>query len=623
MPSHTKHGISGHLSRWLRRHGYAVHLGGCFLAVALAGGFVTSLEATRGLPALLWIANGVLLAYLLLAPRWRWPAYAAVGFAAQFTAATMINGQWKMNLFLSLINVFEVAVSAWLLRRRSNVLPQFSDKAYGWRFLAFGMIAGPMAAGLLFTPFAAFWFHGNPANCFLAWFIGDGLGTAVTTPACVALLRTHMREPVKGRRPWLYPCLLVAITCASFSQVRVPLLFLVYPMLVLVLLRLGMAWAALGALFVSVLGSYLTVHGYGPLILGRTLTPEAPVVLLQIYIVAAMFMLYSISTVLDRKRATERRLREIVELHALVTENSRDVIILADFDGRRSYVSAASMRMGGWKPEELMRNKSLDLVHPDDLRLAKQALIRLRSGQDEARIECRARKKDGSYVWVEANLRTVRNPATGVPSGILNTMRDISARKESEAELREAYRALESLAETDSLTHLANRRRFDQHLSNEWRRGMRERTPLSMLLVDVDFFKSFNDTYGHLHGDYCLKEIAQAAREVVSRQGDLVARFGGEEFAIVLPNTPNQGAVEVATRLCAAVRLRKLTHSGNPLGYLTVSVGCATITPSQGQYSVTLIQMADDAMYTAKKSGRNRIFNANAARAENLIAQAG
>lgn len=598
-------------------------MSGCFVAVASAAGFVAWLEVSNGLPLLLWIANGVLLGFVLLAPRWRWPAYLAVGLAAQVAATSAINGHWKLNLFLSILNVLEVTVSAHLLRRRSTTLPKFSSKDYQLRFLLFAVIGGPVTAGLVFAPFAAFIFHGNVTACFLDWVIGDGLGTALATPACVAVLRSHLRNAKKAPHYWLYPSLLVLITVAGFSQTRIPLLFLDYPLLVLLLLRQGMASAALGALFVSVAGAAFAALGHGPLLIASSLTPAAPLVLLQIYLLAAMFMLYSISVVLDRKRATERRLREIVELHSLVTENSRDVILIADYYGNPSYISPAMQRITGWNVEDMTRLGGRGVCHPDDLKNIESTVKSLQAGADGAIIEYRVCKPSGEFVWVEANVRPFADQRTGISLGTLNIIRDISARKQAEAELQEAYRALEALALTDPLTHLANRRRLDQCLSSEWRRGMRDRKPLSMLLVDVDFFKSFNDTYGHLHGDRCLKEIAQATRDAVAREGDLVARFGGEEFAIVLPDTSNDGAVEVATRLCEAVRCRKLIHSANPLGYLTVSVGCATLIPTPGKHASGLIQMADDAMYTAKRNGRNRICNANEAETEIVIPRAG
>ena len=116
---------------------------------------------------------------------------------------------------------------------------------------------------------------------------------------------------------------------------------------------------------------------------------------------------------------------------------------------------------------------------------------------------------------------------------------------------------------TDALTGLANRRRFDQYLATEWRRSMRDRQPLSLLMLDVDEFKIYNDTYGHQRGDSCLKQIAEACMDVVSRPGDLVARFGGEEFVVVLPNTQNEGALLIAGEICEALRSRRLPHSGN------------------------------------------------------------
>jgi diguanylate cyclase (GGDEF)-like protein/PAS domain S-box-containing protein len=607
---------------WKRRHCFAMRLAGCFLAVALASGFVVSFERPGASSNMLWIANGLLLAYLLLAPRWRWPAYLAAGFAAQLAGSTLVAGHWKQSFLLTLLNIAEVTISAHLLRRRSAELPQFTDSGYLLRFGGFAILAGPIAMGLLFAALAIPLLHANPVSSFLSWAIGDGLGTAVTTPACVAVFRTGLRISTRVEGAWRYPAVLLVLTIVGFSQTRVPVLFLVYPLLVLVLLRVGIAWASLGALFVTVTGSYFTLHGHGPLLIAKTLTSAAPIVLLQIYIASGMFMLYSISIALDRQKATERRLQQIVSLHQLVTENSRDVIILADFEERRSYVSSAAQRLAGWSPEELLQYKSLDLVHPEDRCRAEAAVRGLRSGVEDVMIECRVRKRNGDYIWVEASLRVIRDPVTGIPSGILNMVRDISGRKIAEQELRDAYRAIEALAVTDPLTRLANRRRFDQCLTSEWRRGMRERQPLSLLLIDVDLFKLYNDTYGHLRGDGCLKQIAESAMDVVTRPGDLVARFGGEEFAIVLPNTPNEGAVKVAEQVCGALRQRRLEHRASPLGYVTISVGCATMVPGIGQHSPILIQKADDALYAAKRNGRNRVVRVMEAGAGNVVSQA-
>ena len=227
----------------------------------------------------------------------------------------------------------------------------------------------------------------------------------------------------------------------------------------------------------------------------------------------------------------------------------------------------------------------------------------------DALVECRLRKKDGGYHWVEISLRRICDPISGKATGILEVARDISDRKNAEMRLQEAYAAVEMLAITDALTGLANRRRFDQCLIEEWRRGVRARSPLSLLIVDVDQFKSYNDAYGHLRGDNCLRKIAGSIQDVVSRPGDLLARFGGEEFAVILPSTDNYGAVEVAYAVSDSVRSRQLEHTGSSFGVVTVSVGCATMVPELGRDATDLIDFADQALYKAKNNGRNQVCN--------------
>jgi diguanylate cyclase (GGDEF)-like protein len=140
---------------------------------------------------------------------------------------------------------------------------------------------------------------------------------------------------------------------------------------------------------------------------------------------------------------------------------------------------------------------------------------------------------------------------------------------------------------------------------------MRVHAPLSLLMIDADFFKLYNDTYGHPRGDNGLKQIAEAIQDVVSRPGDLIARFGGEEFVVVLPSTENEGALQLAREVCESMSKRGLPHSASPFGIVTISVGCATMVPSLGQHAMSLVESADSALYKAKHSGRNQACNAN------------
>ena len=559
------------------------------------------------------MANGILIAYLLLAPRWRWPHYLTVAFVGELTGAIVIQpDRWGFSLAMAAVNLFEAAMAAMLLRKRCAELPHLTQAKYILRFVGYAVLLAPLAAGALLALICFVGARAWPWDDLVPWQLINGLWNGIMTPACVALFRSRLRAPEEWRRYVLYPAALVLVVFGAFLQSEVPLLFLIYPLLSVIVLRFGLGWTALASLFVTAVGSWCTARGIGPLARFSWMGEAGPTILFQTYIASGVFMIFVISTILDELRKTERDLKRTATLHNLVTENSRDVIIMADFKGNRQFVSSAALRVGGWDPNDVMQFSSLDLVHPLDQARAASTIAALHTGKATgALIECRVRKQGGEYVWVESSLRVVMDPVRGNPIGILNMVRDISERKAAEQALRNAYHALEMLAATDPLTQLANRRQFDHVLSSEWRRAIREREQISMLLIDVDFFKSYNDGYGHLPGDDCLKTIAQLVTRVVSRPGDLVARFGGEEFAIVLPGTPNRGAMEVAAQLCDRIRRRHIPHKGNPLGYLTLSVGCATIAPCPGQNVSALIQMADEALYAAKRNGRNQVGNAN------------
>ncbi len=725
---------------WWRRWAPLARVAGCFTSVLMA----TFLVSLRPQSNLIWVANGLLLSYLLLAPRWRWPLYFAAGFTAQFAGAILAGKQpIPINLVLASLNLAEVAIVAFCLRKRSTRLPRFTDRSYLLRFVGFAVLASPAIIGMLFAVIAHIWVGVGVWLEFRDWYTTDALGMAVGTPAFVAIFRTRFKGTIKGWTNLLYPALLVVLLPFLFHQTRVPAMAVIFPLLILIQLRLGLGWASMATLLVAGTGGIMVIRPGETLSIYSTFGATESGLRLQLFVASAMFTLYTISMVVENLRFTERKLREIVYLHELVTENSRDVIVLADLEGNRSYVSAAAKTMGGWEPEDLIRGGSFALVHPDDVPKAQAAVRRLREGADHDMIECRALNNKGQYVWIEANLRTVRDPRSGAPKGVLNIIRDISERKRAEQsrefhqsllgaihevsldavlvvneegkavsynrrfaevwritspdvptcllkptievsdeqllahcvdstkdpkafrervqelyadreandhcqfelkdgrtleryttalrteggtylgrvwffrdvterrlaeqELKAAYKTVEKLAGVDPLTGLANRRRFDECLGTEWRRGMRDRKPLSMVLIDVDLFKPYNDTYGHVRGDGCLKQIAESATDVVTRPGDLVARFGGEEFAIILPNTDLAGALLVASEVGAALRHRNLRHEASPYGLVTISAGCATMMPQPGMHASDLIERSDAAMYEAKRGGRNRV----------------
>jgi len=191
---------------------------------------------------------------------------------------------------------------------------------------------------------------------------------------------------------------------------------------------------------------------------------------------------------------------------------------------------------------------------------------------------------------------------------LVTALRDMAQKlAERDGELRSANEHLEQLALIDPLSGLANRRNFDETLARNWKEAIRQRRPVGLLMIDVDHFKLFNDRYGHVQGDTCLRRVGRLLMNFACRPGDLSARYGGEEFAVLLPGASLGGARLVAERLRHAVEELCIAHADSPLGQVTVSVGAASLVPSLGDSAKGLIEAADEGLYAAKRGGRNAV----------------
>jgi diguanylate cyclase (GGDEF)-like protein/PAS domain S-box-containing protein len=315
---------------------------------------------------------------------------------------------------------------------------------------------------------------------------------------------------------------------------------------------------------------------------------------------------------IEQRMKAEQQLKESEARYRLLAENSTDMVFQLDANLVRRYVSPACRELLGYEPEEMVGINPLDMLHPDDApRLALIFQMLLSGKADRHSIVNRIRHRNGRWIWVEAHLRALGQADGGAVTGIIGALRDISVRKAVEDELAEANRRLRALAGQDSLTGLANRRAFDEALAREHLRSRREKTELGLIMIDVDHFKRFNDLYGHLAGDDCLRCVGAAIGEAVLRPGDLAARYGGEEFAVLLPDTDEAGAAIIAERIRQAIVGLGIRHTANPNAIVTISAGVASLSCAEIEAD-RLIEAADHALYRAKDLGRNAVVRGSA-----------
>lgn len=325
------------------------------------------------------------------------------------------------------------------------------------------------------------------------------------------------------------------------------------------------------------------------------------VFVLGLVLLIAVIGFHLVRQLLHRQRMAQALVAKEANFR-LLAEQSSDMVTRIGLDNRLLYVSPSCVRITGWSAEELLDTSALAGIHPDDVERVEQVIAALKNGEaEEARFIYRQRHRDKGEIWAEAALHVTPAADSGEVDGVVAVMRDITEQKDLQDKLA-------SLAATDALTGLANRRAFDERLADEWARARRDGTQLSLLLIDVDHFKKFNDHYGHLAGDGCLRALGRILSATARRPADLAARYGGEEFAVLLPNTGPDGCAEVGEGIRQALHDLAMLHAQNPPSRLvTASVGAATSLPSQASDSSTLVAAADRALYAAKDSGRDRL----------------
>ncbi|CAM2152270.1 diguanylate cyclase [Pararobbsia alpina] len=272
-----------------------------------------------------------------------------------------------------------------------------------------------------------------------------------------------------------------------------------------------------------------------------------------------------------------------------------------------AYIGPQIETLLGWAPSSWKTvNDWVERMHPED----REAVVNFCVSQSQAgtdhEADYRALTKDGGYVWIRDVVHVVRKP-NGEVDCLIGFMFDISERKQTEEKLAQLQKQLEYLSYRDSLTGAGNRRMFDAEFELAWAGAAASGSPMSLILLDIDFFKAYNDYYGHLQGDECLKRVAGI---LTAAAGDdaFLGRFGGEEFVIVLPNASHDAAVKVAEDCRSMIAQEAIPHVRSPHNQcVTASFGVGTIVPTDRGDSTAFVNLVDAQLYQAKDNGRNRI----------------
>ncbi len=300
---------------------------------------------------------------------------------------------------------------------------------------------------------------------------------------------------------------------------------------------------------------------------------------------------------LEAAEKSEQRFR-------LLTDNVSDVVVTLDASLTFLSASPSSRAVTGYRPGDLIGKPLRNFLAAEDWSTVQEAWASLCAGRLREPLMFRFGHRQEGVIWLEASGQLLPDGTS-----VILSMRDVTDRVAAEDSLLSANLRLEAISRTDCLTGLANRRGFDEFLAREVQRCTLNRLPISLILIDVDLFKSYNDRYGHLAGDACLKMIAQTIAGYARRQADLAARYGGEELAMVLPGVDLQKAFQRAEMVRNAIENLNVEHSGAPLGRVTASFGVTAFMPGFDAGSGDLFAAADRLLYEAKKRGRNLVLS--------------
>ena len=567
-------------------------------ATAMAFGIAAflSINATRDGTqiAAIWPAIGILLASLLQSRTTRARRLVlALCFIANVLAAAASSDQWLRIFVFSSVNTGHAILAFTLVRRFVGARLEFGRRDTVIRFMLVGGILAPFVAGIVAACMAKLVLGAPVLAAFKTWFMARSLGVMVVTPACLTLLSKQVQGSAGPRQSLPYAVVLAAVLATVFAQSSAPLLFLVFPILVGISMRLGPRASAFAALVTSSVAITCTYKGWGPLALMAGADPAAKVFVLQAFCLVAVLTSLAVAAAVAER---ERLRRHLERLSVSLAESRRklDVALNQMCQGLCMFGSDGRMIMRNPRFLELYRlgEQDVPLGLPID-ELMRACARHGVSPQAEGYLPDFSASKDFDQALGDG--RYIRVAQRRLDDGTLVcTYTDVSDDKRVEEQL--VYRM-----HHDALTDLANRRFMDMRVAEALARARRG-VGFALLLIDVDHFKSINDNHGHAVGDAILVALAARMTGAV-RESDFVARLGGDEFAVILESVAHEMDVEPIARRLLDICEREVLVAGKRLP-VSLSVGVA-FAPRDADTAGALFKAADTALYRTKNNGRN------------------
>jgi diguanylate cyclase (GGDEF)-like protein/PAS domain S-box-containing protein len=590
-----------------------------FLVAAFLMWLLYGLLGAQGHLLYMWPITGIQIAILLSGPQGRiqrWSQIIAGAVGMSLASFALGNPPWRA-LAQPAMHAAELWALWWTMSKGICRFDDLKNQANVIRFCSSAILVPVFAALLIAQPLATM----AHASVFQAWtrvVLSDSLGIAIFTPMVLLALsgqfakREHRTLYFQGGIPALL--FFAAAVVLIFSQDKYPLMFLVFPPLLIFVFAAGLEGGVCASAVASIIACLATAHGIGPIWGIPDTTHEHHVLILQLFLWVIVATALPIGSLLDAREEAEREASKSQTIYQTVMDNSLDMIVLSGLNGKFLFVSPAVEKVTGWTQQEFLALPRFGSIHSEDHDLAENVIASIASGKVDHTFRYRLTHKNGGLSWVEGFMRGYRDSPSGPVAGFVLTLHDIRTQKETEdgwsaevAALADKNAHLATLAAMDALTAIPNRRTFDQVLPVEARRHSSSGECLSLLMLDVDSFKKYNDRYGHPAGDVCLRKVARVIQESTGRASDLAARIGGEEFAVILPQSDEQGAIYVAYKILQAVRDLNIPHEDSVTGKVSVSIGVAVWLPFETNEVSLLIQQADRALYESKSGGRNRV----------------